>query len=202
MVVVGLGLLGYALWRLVEAVIDPYREGRGFKGIALRSGAVASGIVNAAVGIAALRLVIDGHHGGEKTKPLVASLLREPWGPAVLVALGIGVVGAGVYQIYSAYADKFADHLRVSQLSAARRAWTFWSGRIGHAARGVIFGIIGVAFVEAALHADPRHAKGFKEVMVELASQPFGRVLFGLVAAGFLAYGLHLVTTARCRKLV
>jgi hypothetical protein len=119
-----------------------------------------------------------------------------------VAAIGLFVIGAGLYQIYSAYADKFADHLRVAQLSSAARAWTLWSGRIGHAARGVIFGVIGVALIEAARHESPQHAKGFKEVMIELASQPYGRVLFGLVAAGFLVYGLHLLTTARYRKLI
>jgi hypothetical protein len=202
LVVVGVGLLAYALWRIVEGVVDPYRHGNGPGGLAVRAGAIGSAIINGAVGVAALKLAAGEHAGGEDARPLAATLLREPWGIAALAVIGLSVLGAGIWQIYSAYSDKFAEHLDASRLTGWRRAWVFWSGRVGHAARGVVFGVIGVALVRAAVDANPRHTKGFKEALISLASQPFGQAILVLVSAGFLAYAVHLISTVPYRRTV
>src|SRR3954469_10785021 len=55
LLVVAAGLLGYAVWRLVEAVVDPDRRGTGAKGLALRVGFAIRGLFHGALGIAALR---------------------------------------------------------------------------------------------------------------------------------------------------
>ena len=45
-----IGLFGYAAWRILQGVIDPERYGRGWKGIAIRIGFVARGVMHAALG--------------------------------------------------------------------------------------------------------------------------------------------------------
>ena len=56
LVVAAIGLFGYAAWRIVQGVLDPERDGRGWKGIAMRVGFVARGVMHAALGWQALRL--------------------------------------------------------------------------------------------------------------------------------------------------
>src|SRR5687768_8374968 len=44
-----IGLFGYAAWRIVQGVLDPERYGRNWKGIAMRIGFVARGVMHAAL---------------------------------------------------------------------------------------------------------------------------------------------------------
>ena len=56
LVIIGGGLLGYALWRAIEGLIDVHRDGHSWKGIGGRIAALGSAIVNGAVGVAAIQL--------------------------------------------------------------------------------------------------------------------------------------------------
>src|SRR5690348_327400 len=43
LLVIALGLVGYAAWRILETVADPERRGRDLKGLALRAGFLGRG---------------------------------------------------------------------------------------------------------------------------------------------------------------
>jgi hypothetical protein len=200
LVVIGVGLLGYALWRALEGILDVRRVGSNAKGIAQRVGYVASGVVNAGVAVFALELAFGSHRGGEP-KTWITQLMREPGGLVVLGLIGASVVIAGFVQIYLGYTRKFLRELQLDALRSELRRWTVRFGRVGHVARGAVFVVIGTALVRAALTTNPREAKGFAEALAEIASQSFGMVLLALVATGLFAYGAFLMGTAKYRKL-
>jgi hypothetical protein len=54
--VIAAGLSGYAVWRLVEAVVDPEGRGTELKGIALRASFAVRGLFHGALAVTALRL--------------------------------------------------------------------------------------------------------------------------------------------------
>jgi hypothetical protein len=76
------------------------------------------------------------------------------------------------------------------------------AGRVGHAARGVTFGITGVYLLVAALHQSPEEARGLAGALAALLEQPYGPVLLGVVAAGLAMYGLYMFVEARYRRMV
>lgn len=202
LILVGVGLLCYALWRIVEATADVYHRGSSAKGVAIRAGVAITGLFSGAMGVTALQLASGSGQGSSGSKSWIFSLSESTAGLVALFVIGAAVAGAGVYRIYSGFSDKFEKHLEVSRLSPQRRKWVKWSGRIGCVAHGVVFGLIGVALVRTALMADPEQAAGFKGALAELSRQPYGGTLLALVAAGLLAYAVHLLTTAQYRKLV
>jgi len=55
--------------------------------------------------------------------------------------------------------------------------------------------------VAAAVTHDQRKAKGLGGALQELALQPYGQILLGLVAIGLVAYGLYSLAEARYRRL-
>ena len=63
LLVIAAGLLGYAAWRLVEAITDPERRGTDLKGILMRAGFAGRGLFHAALGLTAFRLAL-GRSGG------------------------------------------------------------------------------------------------------------------------------------------
>src|SRR5215210_7164338 len=57
LVLVAIGLLGYALWRFVQAVLDTENKGDDAKGLASRGAMLASGIGYAGLALLAVRMV-------------------------------------------------------------------------------------------------------------------------------------------------
>ena len=80
--------------------------------------------------------------------------------------------------------------------------WVTWLGRAGYIARGIVFGLIGLFLIGAALHRDAGEARGLDGALVALAQQPVGPWLLGAVAIGLVAYGLFMFAEARYRRMV
>ena len=68
---------------------------------------------------------------------------------------------------------------------------------VGLIARGVVFGMMGLFLVRAALQRDPSEAGGLGEALQELARQPYAPVVLGGVALGLAAYGAYQLALAR-----
>lgn len=199
---VALGLLGYAAWRLFQGVLDPENEGRGVKGIAKRSDHVVNGLFHAALAGSVGGVAFgSGGGGGGGPDDWTATLLQQPLGRLMTVAVGAGVVIIGLFQFYRAYDAKFMQKLKPGEMGPGERVWTRRAGRLGHASRGVVFLIIGAFLVQAALQSDPDEARGLGGALSALASQPFGPYLLGAVALGLVCFGLFMFVVARYRRI-
>ncbi|TMM08350.1 MAG: DUF1206 domain-containing protein [Actinobacteria bacterium] len=76
-----------------------------------------------------------------------------------------------------------------------------WLGAFGHLARAVVFGLVGVFLVKAAIEFDPRKAVGLDATLAKLAASSYGPFLLGIVAAGLMAFGVYSLTDARYRRI-
>ena len=117
----------------------------------------------------------------------------------------MGLVGAvifaiGLFQFYRAYDAKFMQKLKPGEMAPRERSRTRRAGRLGHAARGLVFIVIGVFLAQGALQSDPDEARGLGALST-LAAQPFGPYLLGLVACGLVAFGLFMFVVARYRYI-
>ncbi|QIN81645.1 DUF1206 domain-containing protein [Rubrobacter tropicus] len=199
---VALGLLGYAVWRLFQGVLDPENEGRDAKGVVKRSDHVVNGLFHVALAVSVGGVALgSGGGGGGGPDDWTATLLRQPLGRYLTVAAGVGIVAIGLFQFYRAYDAKFMEKLKPGEMGPAERTWTRRAGRLGHAARGVVFCVMGVFLVQAALRFDPSRARGLGGALSALASQPFGPYLLGAVAAGLACFGLFMFVVARYRRI-
>ncbi|HEU4565729.1 MAG TPA: DUF1206 domain-containing protein [Gemmatimonadaceae bacterium] len=201
--VIALGLFGYAAWRIVEAVADPERKGSGAKGIALRAGYFARGVMHAALGVEAVRLAAGGAGGddGQSTEHWTARLLDAPMGELLVYAAGAGVAAYGLYQLYAAFISKLSRQLDLARLTDEAGRWTIAISRFGIAARGVVFVVAGIFLVIAARRHDPSQAAGAGESLGAIGAQPFGTILLAAVAFGLIAYGLYQLINARYRRI-
>ena len=108
---------------------------------------------------------------------------------------GVCVIGYGLVEIFRAVKDEVGKELRGSDLPARRQVHLI--ARVGVAARGTVFPIIGGSLLAAAFKARSSEAQNFGEALHELATQPFGTWLLGVVAAGLVAYGVYMLVLAR-----
>ncbi len=205
LVVVAIGLVGYALWKLVEAFFDPDGVGKSAKGIVGRIGDVIVGLAYASLALGAISIVTGTGNGGKSsnasTQDWTARLLQHPFGVFLVVIIGLIVVATAAYLLYRAYAADFRKRLNLSSLSAQWRKWAIFSGRFGYAALGVVYGIIGIFLVVAAVKNNAGQAKGLSGALQLLIHQPFGPVLLAVVALGLIAYGIYSFVEARYRRL-
>ncbi|HLL99065.1 MAG TPA: DUF1206 domain-containing protein [Rubrobacteraceae bacterium] len=198
---VAAGLVAYAVWRLFQGVQDPEDEGGNAKGVVRRLDHVLNGLFHAGLAFSAGQLALGSSGSGGWPDDWTATLMSQPLGRWLALVAGAVIFGAGLYQFYKAYKADFRGELKSHEMSRREEAWTTCSGRLGYAARGVVFGVIGVFLLQAALRADPQEARGLGGALETMARQPFGPYLLGLVAAGLVAYGAFMFVVARYRRI-
>lgn len=203
LIAIGVGLLGYMAWRLVAAVTDAEGKGDEPTKLAVRAAQAARGIAYGVLGVQALRL-IDGASGGregEATRDWTARLLAMPFGRALVVGVGLGVLGYAAYQVYRAFSDKAKKHLDLYEAGPTQAEWIVRLGRFGIAARAVVFAMIGVFLVRAGMQSDSGEAGGIAQSLQALGGADYGRLVLGTVAFGLIAYGIYQLATARYRHM-
>jgi hypothetical protein len=124
-----------------------------------------------------------------------------PAGIWLVRAVGVAVAGFGLSQLYSAWTVKLDEELDLHHMPGRMRQWAVRFGRCGMAARGVVFGVIGVSLLIAASQADPSEARGLGEALRALRGQTYGAWLLGGVAFGLIAYGLYQCVAACYRPI-
>ena len=199
---VAAGLLGYALWRVIAAATDAEAKGDDAKGLAQRLAGAGRGLLYVGLAVQALRLLRGGSAAeGSRAEDWTARLMAAPAGRWLVAAVGLGVVGYALYQLYRAYASKVRKHLDLSTLGADGQRLVVALGRFGIGARGVVFLVIGWFLVRAARQADASEASGVGEALRTLAAQSHGKWVLAVTGLGFVAYGLYQFANARYRRI-
>lgn len=192
--IVAIGLLAYSIFRFVQAALDVEERGTDAKGIVTRIGFAVSGFIYLGLMLLAARLALSGggsSGSGDSQSETAATLLSQPAGQWLVAAVGAVIIGVGLYHAYRVYTANFMDSYRTGEMSLGERTWARRIGRFGLAARGLTFVIIGGFFMQAAIRSDPDEAEGLGGALQTLLEQPFGAVLLGVVAAGFIAYAVY-----------
>lgn len=201
LVVIGIGLLCFAAWRLVQAITDADRFGTSWKGRARRAGRFAGGFLVGSLGLSAIGIGLGrAAAGGEEqaTRDWTAWLLAQPFGPWLVAALGVAVAATGLGFAGKAWRGDVVEHLRLDEKT---RGWVPTAGRIGFAARGLVYLMIGGFLIVAAWQGSSAEARGLGGALETLRAQPYGWILLGLTAAGLFAFGVFGLVQAVYRRI-
>ena len=202
LIVVGIGLLCYALWRLVQAALDVDDHGRDLKGIVVRLSMAISGLLHVGLAIWAIERGVgrigSSDDGQANRESWTAWLLGQPFGPWLVGAVGVAIIGAGVAQIVKGYKTSFTKRLQMSDELVHRLTPAC---RFGLIARGVVLCIIGSFFVFAGYHYDPGRTGGLSQAFDAVRGVAFGQIALAIVALGLAAFGLYSFVEARYRRI-
>jgi hypothetical protein len=194
-----IGLAAYALWRFVQAAIDPGRRGTEWKDIVRRLGYAVGGVIYVSLAIyAAPASLVET--GGSSESGLAAKVLEWPGGSFVLAAAGVAVLGLACFELYLAYTQNFMREYKLQEMNEAQRRTAKNAGIVGLAARGIVFLIAGSFVILAAWRLDPSQAKGFGEALEVLARQPYGPWLLALTGVGLMCYAVYCGTMALYKR--
>lgn len=196
-----LGMAGYALWRLLQAILDLQEKGRKPKGIAIRLGYMASGVAYASLGVYTLKVLLGRGSQGDAGKGFSEWLLTHESGALILAALAVAIIAWGIWHFIKAYKEKFMRHVETAEMSGQEQTWMRRVGKAGLSARGVVLITLGILAINAARHHDSNEVQGVDGALRELASQPYGSYILGGVALGLIAYGFYWAFNVRYRRI-
>lgn len=191
---------GLALWQASEASIRarhlPHKERAGKL---ISSGFLAVAYGSVGLSFAGFAMGMPGD-SGDSTRDFSAALMARPLGPWVLTALGLTIMGVGVYFIIKGLRRGFKEELLA--FDGTRRGRLIDTlGVTGHAAKGVALNLAGLLFVIAAAKHRPEESTGLDGSLKALREHPFGPYLLVAIGAGFIAYGIFALIRARFGRM-
>lgn len=192
---VAIGLLAYAAFKLIDAATDLENHGDDAKGKAKRVGSAASGVAHLALAYTAYQFAVgekqQSAEGGGGSQETAGSLLTWDIGPFLLGIVGVGFIVGAAMQAKSAYTASFMKHIGGGAPSYVKPI-----GQAGHAARVVVFLLIGWSLIKAAWLSQSGEVKGLGEALVALSGSG---IIYSLVAVGLIFFGVFSLITARYR---
>jgi hypothetical protein len=198
--IIAIGLLGYVVWRFLQAVFDLDYKGNDTKAKLTRLGYGLSAIIYLGLAIYALRLALSGgrNSNGDSQQFIVNKILSYPAGEWIIGVAALLIVANGVRQIYNAVSGRFMKDV---QLMRARYADVFRkTGVAGYISRGVVLMIIGYFFFRAAIYSNANEAQG-TDAAFSFLENNFGSVLMGITAAGLAGYGVFMFVKGKYQRI-
>jgi len=200
LVLVAVGLAGYAGWRLTRAALGHGPEGSDSR--LDRIAALGSGVVYAGLCAIAIKVLLGsaGSSAGQ-THHAAAGVLGWPAGTWLIGIAGAAFVGIGLYQGYRGLTRDFLEDAKVEQMSPGVKDAYAFLGVFGYLARMLVFGLVGAFLIQTAVDDDSGKAIGLDGALAKVANQSYGHIALGVVAAGLIAFGLYSLVDARYRRI-
>ena len=195
------GLLCFAVWRGLQAIPDVDHHGGSTRGLLRRAvyGANALFYFGFAAWAAAIAIGLTRNPGGEReVHSWTAWLMQMPFGRWLVGATGLVIVAVGIAIGARAFERRSDRHLDLPQ---RRRRLADALFRFGEAARGLVFLLIGIFVVTAAVDYRATVAKGLHGALQTLQQQPYGWLALGVTALGFIAFGAFQLVEAVFRRV-
>lgn len=191
---------GLSLWQASEATLRmrgrPRKE-RVSKLISSGFLAVAYGSVGLSFAGFAVGLRGDS---GDSARDFSASLMATPLGLWTLVAVGLVIIGIGVYFVNKGLRLGFKEEL--FHFDGTRRGRLIDTlGVVGHIAKGAALVLTGLLFVVAAAKHSPEESTGLDGSLKALRDHPYGPYLLVAIGAGFIAYGIFALIRSRFGRM-
>src|ERR1051325_10750566 len=199
LLLVAIGPSGDALWRLVRALLGHGPEGSDSG--ADRVSAFAGGVVYAGLCAIAVEILLGAGGSSGGAQKTTAGVFGWPAGTWLVGIAGVVFTGVGLYQGYRGISKDFLEDSKTERMSPRARRWIGRLATFGHVARMVVFGLVGVFLITAAVDYDPNKAVGLDGALAKVDHASFGPFLLGLVAAGLIAFGLYSLTDVRYRRI-
>jgi hypothetical protein len=117
-------------------------------------------------------------------------------GPLLVALAGIGVMVAGIMQWVKAYKEEYMKKLSFNGTASGMRDTVRKIGKLGYAARGVVWLLVGFFLLQAGLNSDASQAQGSGGAF-QTIEQWGGSWVLLIVALGVVAYGVFMFFKSR-----
>jgi hypothetical protein len=208
LVVLGIGLIPYALFGAIDAMLHHDDETSTARRWGDRLLSLWSIIAYGAFGIlcfvaaASPRTVrqrpVESHRQDSQWS---ADVLRWPVGWLWLGLLGVALLLIAMSTLWRCISATFRDWLHREQMTPTAWHWAIALGAGGYLGRAGLFAIVGIFVLNAAIENDPRQGQGVDGSIRLFANSAPGPYLLWLLAVAVGAYGLYAFVEARYRRV-
>lgn len=197
---IAVGLVCFACWRIAQGLLDADNLGSGSRAALRRAGYAISSLayLGTAAVAAGIALQLPSLHPTSSPQGWAAWVLGWPLGSLALGLIGAGFLVIGATTSVKAYRAPFK---RDFDLKSSAAKWLVPIGRAGHAARAIIFLLVGYFLIASAYDSDIHEVKDMAGALNVLQHQRFGMILYTAVAIGLTCFGFFEFTQALFRKI-
>lgn len=198
--IVAVAMVGFILWRLIQAVSNADHHPDNLKGYVVRAGLLVSAITYGGLAIFAggHALELGGGGSGDGSKSWTAWLMQQPLGRVLVAIVAACILGAGIAHIVKAVTRGYHKYL---SFDARAHSTLDIFCVFGLIAKGCVFLIISTFFFYAAFTVDPAQAGSMADALTWVRQLPFGGLLYVLMGLGLGSFGLYSFVEARYRKI-
>lgn len=204
LIAIAIGFAGYAIWRLVEGILDPEGKSNETEGKFKRIGYLFRGVLYSVFAFNTVKIAFTQQTEGstQKAQETTAGVFEWPGGKWIVLVFGLSVIAAGFYNGYRAFARKYRKDFKEREMSPGQKKLLFPIAAAGLYARAVVFTLVGIFFVHAAWTFDPAKAVGIDGALRKIVTAPGGYWWLEIVAAGLAAFGIFSLAQARYRSVM
>jgi hypothetical protein len=202
LLLLAIGLFGYAGFRVVQGVFDPQRRPRTSSTACFRVADVLSGLGYLLLGIGAARLFagLGAPSSDARTRRLTAEALALPYGPRLLMVFAAVVFALALAFLARAFLVRdVCGDLLTEQMGQAGCRTAAALIRFSSVVQAILFGTTAALFHRAALAHDPGEVRGMGGVLRLIGARQ-GTWMLALIAIGFIAMACNSFIEARWRK--
>jgi hypothetical protein len=192
---VAIGFVALVVWQVLEVRRHLSRGRRGSTETGKVAGAALRACVYAALAVTAARIAV-GDKSSTSVDHVTRELMKLPAGPAIVVLVGLAIIGVGIAHAVTGFRKSFVEDLNQSAVGQSGRA-VVRLGQVGFIAKGIAFGLVGTLFVWAGFTFDPKKAGGLDVALHTLLEQSYGKWLLAAVALGIGCFGVYCFAWAR-----
>ena len=195
------GMSGYVLWRLIQSLLDTDSHGWSPKGLAIRSGLLASAVTYAVLTIYALSLLGVFPSGGSESSLSIADRIAFVVGTKpVLFVMMMVFAGVTIAHWFKAYTAGYAKHFNQAE---ANMNIVHPISKLGLIARGTVFAIITLLLFYRFMTVTPTDTKppGLGEALDFVQQLPAGNVLLIMLGVGLLLFSAYSACEALWRQI-
>jgi hypothetical protein len=195
------GLFGYGLYKIYTATLDLDDDGHDAKGAIKRISRGFGGLAYWVLAFLAAKQLLGGKDGaaesgraagsGGAKQEAATDVAQATGGDTLLVVVGLVILGVAAAQFVIAYRAKFMNEMPGAPPLVKP------AGQIGYAARAIIIAMVGYFAVQAGL--DGERVRNFGDALAVVRDEH--QLLFKLIAAGLLLFGLVSLVMARFRRV-
>ena len=198
--VLAVGLAAYAIWRLFEAALGSGVDGDKAKS---RLKSAGRGIAYGLLCISTVTFAIgtSRQSQSQKQQTMTGRAMEHAFGRWLVAVAGLVVIVGGIVMIVSGARKKFLKQLTTEQMNPKTRDAVESLGTVGNIARGAVFVITGMLFVQAAITYDPSKVSGMDGALKTLRDRSWGPWILGVMAIGLIAYGIFGFAQAKWAKI-
>jgi hypothetical protein len=190
------GLVCYTIWRSIQAFRDTENKGSDSKGILKRARYLLSGLLYLSVAALAIKMILFNKSSGDKKQDLASALLDQSYGPLLVGLVAVLFITIGLYQVYYGLKEKFRKNISLSDKRMGGSVLNN-AAKLGYAARGVTWILIGWLFGNAALHANASEAGDSSKALSFASQGDYGKYLLAAIGIGLICYGIFNFIRAR-----